>query len=228
VARVAVSLAILVTVLTLWHRLYVPELPWNVVSQHAASVITWLGALALFAFGRNLGLRFVSKTNPAERERGQWQVSILDLLALMSAAAVLLAVTRGHVPRDFSQWRLSQDEVLLVGLHSAANLLIVATVLTCWHQKRAAWLNLLMAGGLSAAIAGMHIAALSRCQELPLLPLDAALVARGIHHVVHFAWLAAGLVALHVAGFRLRRIEPAESSQVEIQDAALVAQASSN
>lgn len=209
VARVAVSLTVLVTVLTLWHRLYVPESPWNVVSQHASSVLTWLGALVLFACGRNLGLRMVSDSIPAGRDLWRWQVSILDLLAMTSAAAILLAVTRGYVPRDFSQWRLSEDEVLLIGLHSAANLLIVATVLTCCHQPHAWWRNVLMAGGLSAAVAGIHIAALARCQELPLWPIDAALVARGIHHAVHFAWLLGGLAALHVAGFRLRRmVEP--------------------
>lgn len=209
VARVAVSLTVLVTVLTLWQRLYVPELPWNVVSQHASSVLTWLGALVLFAWGRNLGLRMVSDSMPAGRDLSRWQVSILDLLVMTTAAAILLAVTRGYLPRDFSQWQLSEDEVLLIGMHSAANLLIVATVLTCCHRPHAWWQNVLLAGGLSAAIAGIHLAALSRCQDLPMHPIDVALAARGIHHAVLFAWLLGGLAALHVAGFRLRRmIEP--------------------
>jgi hypothetical protein len=206
VARLTASVSVLATVLVLWHRLYVPESPWNVLSQHISSLLTFVGSGVLLAGASRLGLCFASAANAADRGLQKWQVSILDLLAITSGAAILLAATRGYVPTDRSSWRLSQDEVVWALLQAAANLLIVATVVTCFHERRPWWRNVMISAGLSAAVAAMHVFALSRLLELPLLPLDPALLARGIHHAVNFAWLICGLGALRLAGFRFCRV----------------------
>lgn len=203
--RLAVSASTLIAVIMLWHRLYHPEYPWNVVSQHATSTILWLGSLALFALARQFGIRVVSLAHPAGADRRKWQFSILDLLIVMSAAAILLAATRGHFPHDFEDWRLSRDELFWIALHAGCNLLIVSTVITCYQEPRAAWLNLLLAGGFTAGIAAVHVIAIARWLQLPLVPIDPALAARGIHHAVLLSWLLAGIAALRASGFRLQR-----------------------
>lgn len=212
--RLAVSALWLVIVLLLWQRLFpFRGLLFFKYEQQWLAFGTWLGAIGLCAAAWRFGIRVVDRcgqvlgSDPRLR-----QISLLGLLALMSGVAAALGVARLFVPREASEWNFTVDDAFRLLAQIGGSLLAASTVITCYHQPRAPWKNLLLTVGFVAAIAVLHMIAWGQSYRMHLFPPDPRVELRGIHYLPLTAWLLLAVGIMSACGLRLRRRLPADLS----------------
>jgi hypothetical protein len=210
--RLAVSAAWMTLVILLWQVLFrVPYWPWLKYEQHFLSASIWLVAIGLLAAAWRFGIRLV---DPADHILGSdprsRQMSLLGLLSLMTGVAIVLAGLRLIVPREFSRWSITGDDVFAMLSQVSGTLLVASTIITCFHVPRPAWLNLLLAVGFILAIAALHLLAYGQSYRLILLPPEPRIQVKALYYGVLAAWLLAAVGVLKLCGLRLRRCVPWE------------------
>lgn len=171
---------------------------------------TWLGGLMLCAAAWKFGIRIVDRSGRSlagdPRSR---QMSLFGLLALMSGAAVTLAVLRRVIPSGDLIWNPTADDVFRLVAQIIASLLVASTLITCFHVPRPLWLNLLLVCAFVPAIAALHLVAYGQTYGMMLFPPDLRIQVRIYHYLALTGWLLAALGLLSVCGLRLRRLETA-------------------
>ncbi|HUE74105.1 MAG TPA: hypothetical protein VMP01_24705, partial [Pirellulaceae bacterium] len=207
--RLAVSAAWMTLVLLLWQVMFrLPRVPWLRYEQFLAASI-WLAAIGLVAAAWRFGIRVVDPagqvlaTDPRSR-----QMSLLGLLSLMTGVAVMLAGVRLILPREFSTWSITGDDIFGLLAQVSGTLLVASTVITCFHVPRPVWLNLALASGFILMIAVLHLIAYGQSYRLNLLPPDTHLQVKVVYYAVLAAWLLAAVGIMHLCGLRLRRCAP--------------------
>ncbi len=208
--RLAVSAACLTLLLLLWQVLFhMPRWPWLKYEQQLLVASTWLVAIGLVAAAWRFGIRVVDfagqELNADPRSR---QMSLLGLLSLMTGVAIVLAGARLVLPREFSNWSVTGDDVFAMLTQVSGTMLVASAIITCFHVPRTAWLNLALALGFILAIALLHLAAYGQSYRYNLWPPEPRLQVKGIFYAVLAGWLLVAVGVLRVSGLSLRRCAP--------------------
>ena len=206
--RLATAACWVGVMLVLWHALLrTPRWPWIKYEEHAITLGTWLGAIGLFAAAWRFGIRILDAKGrtPASDPRSR-QFSLAALLALLTGVAIVLGFLRLIVPsKELEWWRPSPDEVLRLVSQIASSLLVASTIVTCFHVRRPAWLNLVLCGSFTLAIAVLHLLTYGQLWRMYLFPPEPRLLVMGVHYLQLAPWLLAALALLHCYGLRLER-----------------------
>ena len=210
--RAALSSLTVVVLALLW--LFISSRGWRWLGPRAEYQLltlgTWLGGLVLCAAAWKFGIRIVDRSGRSlagdPRSR---QMSLLGLLALMSGAAVTLAVLRRLIPSGGLNWHPTGDDLFRLVAQMIASLLVASTLITCFHVPRPLWLNLLLVCAFVPAIAALHLVAYGQTYGMSLFPPDLRIQLRIFHYLALTGWLLAALGLLSGCGLRLRRMETA-------------------
>jgi hypothetical protein len=218
--RVAVSLAWMLVLLAPWCLGARPRLIFfQCLNALVVGFGVWTGALVLLAAARRFGIRLVDSSGRcAATDPRDWQFSIFGMFVLTTEAGVAISLWRllGWNQQDFQA--VTYDDFFWMLVRIVNCLLVLSTIITCFHVPRVWWHNLLISMGFLAAIVLLHAAALVQYTEFPLLPPRMGVLVWGVHYSVMFAWLMGALAIAYAHGFRLRRsVQLAESHALAME-----------